>query len=573
MEIEVKGHSGCSIDIVRQDKKLIIEKGTRDPKYVERLYQQALKQQKASETKFQFIRIPEILNITKSDKEMVMQMEYVYSKNFVDYFENAGFEQVNYFVKAIDIFLQSEIDRSPMTEVPASVVLDKWEDVKLKTTTNAFTKDRADVREVLRRSEIAFQTILNPSNLSTPLVPSHTPSIPSLTLPLGVCHGDLTLSNILFNGNNYFLIDFLDSFIESPLLDMVKMRQDTAHRWSPLMYEGEYDKTRFNIIASKIDEELNRLFSRYNWYVKYYDLFQLMNLLRVLQYGHEEKVVVYLCEEISKILDGIECKREYENVGECKRKYEKVGESDTLVPSQTISNSSNTQKQSLLIPIAADKPEYDEIMPHVFRMNNQGIMLCVAGIMGLELDAFDKIYFTILKKHSQHFRLREMMEVQLQRLGLDHKAVVVELDEPTASQPDTIFTTIQKMNIQGSILVKDADCYFEGKLSPENSIFTFPLDSMSQVNPQGKSYVQTDDMWYVTNIIERRIIGRDFCTGGYYFEDANDYLTYYNANKQYAPLYMSHIIYSALLDGLSFRPVKVKAYKDWGTRQDWTRNE
>ncbi|WP_455585729.1 phosphotransferase [Bacteroides sp.] len=555
MEIEVKGHSGCSIDIVRQDKKLIIEKGTREPKYVERLYQQALKQQKASETKFQFIRIPEILNITKSDKEMVIQMEYVYSKNFVDYFENAGFEQVNYFVKAIDIFLQSEIDRSQATEVPASVVLEKWDDVKLKTTTNAFTKNREDVLRVLKRSEVAFQATLNPLNSSNPS------SLPTILIPVGICHGDLTLSNILFNGNSYFLIDFLDSFIESPLLDMVKIRQDTAHRWSPLMYEGEYDKTRFNIIASKIDEELHKLFLRYDWYVKYYDLFQLMNLLRVLQYGHEEKVVVYLCEEIGKILD----KMESTTLNSCESNLEQA---KPLNSSKSIE-----QVQSIIIPIAADKPEYDEIIPHVFRLNNHGIMLCVAGIMGLELDAFDKIYFTILKKHSEHFRLREMMEVQLQRLGFEHKAVVVELDEPTASQPDTIFTTIQKMNIRGSILVKDADCYFEGKLSPENSVFTFPLDSMSQVNPQGKSYVQTDDMWYVTNIIERRIISRDFCTGGYYFEDVNDFLNYYNSNKQYSPLYMSHIIYSALLDGLSFRPVKVKTYKDWGTRQDWTRNE
>lgn len=545
MEIEVKGHSGCSIDIVRKGKQLIIEKGTRDPKYVERLYQQALKQKKASENTFQFIRIPEILDITKSDTEMVMQMEYVYSKNFVDYFENAGFEQVNYFVKAIDIFLRSEIDRSPFTEVPASVVLDKWEDVKLKTTTNAFTKDREDVLNVLKRSERIFQA-LKLSNSQT------------LTLPVGVCHGDLTLSNILFNGNNYFLIDFLDSFIESPLLDMVKMRQDTAHRWSPLMYEGEYDKTRFNIIADKIDSELDALFSKYDWYVKYYDMFQLMNLLRVLQYGHEEKVVVYLCEEISKILDKMECLKSLNSSN--------VEKPQTLKPS-------NSQTRSIIIPIAADKPEYETIMPHVFRMNNNGIMLCIAGIMGLELESFDKIYFTILKKHSLHFRLREMMEVQLQRLGLDHKAVVVELDEPTACQPDTIYTTIQKMNIQDAILVKDADCYFEGKLNPENSIYTYPLDSMSQVNPQGKSYVQTDDMWYVTNIIERRIIGRDFCTGGYYFEDANDFLKYYNENKQYSPLYMSHVIYSALLDGLSFRPVKVKAYKDWGTRQDWSRNE
>lgn len=227
----------------------------------------------------------------------------------------------------------------------------------------------------------------------------------------------------------------------------------------------------------------------------------------------------------------------------------------------------------IIVPIAADKPEFNDVMPHVFRMNNSGIMLCIAGLLGLDLATVDHIYFTILKKHSEHYKLRQMMEVQLQRLGLDNKAEVVELDEPTNSQPDTIYTTIQKKSVKGSILVKDADCYFEVDLMPENSVYTYPLDNMSQVNPQGKSYIQTDDMYYITNIIERRIIGRDFCAGGYYFEDVEDFLRYYEQNKLYTPLYMSHIIYSALLDGQSFRPVKVKNYKDWGTRNDWSRNE
>lgn len=31
MDIEVKGHSGCSIDIVREGKELFILKGTCDP--------------------------------------------------------------------------------------------------------------------------------------------------------------------------------------------------------------------------------------------------------------------------------------------------------------------------------------------------------------------------------------------------------------------------------------------------------------------------------------------------------------------------------------------------------------
>jgi hypothetical protein len=50
----------------------------------------------------------------------------------------------------------------------------------------------------------------------------------------------------------------------------------------------------------------------------------------------------------------------------------------------------------------------------------------------------------------------------------------------------------------------------------------------------------------------------------------DDFIRYYEQNMEYSPLYMSHIIYSALLDGQSFRPIKVKNYKDWGTRKDWS---
>ena len=538
MEIEVKGHSGCSIEIVRHGKNLIIEKGTKDPKYVERLYQQALKQQKAQENKLPFIRVPEIINIIKNDNEMTMQMEYIYSRNFIDNFENAGFEQIDYFIKAIDLFIQNEIERSPLQIVPASIIHDKFADVKKKTFENTFIKDREDVKKIIERSEPFF---LN---------------INEIILPVGICHGDLTLSNILFNGNNYFLIDFLDSFIESPLLDMVKIRQDTAHHWSPLMYEGEYDKTRFNIISRKIDKELDILFSRYEWYVRYYDVFQLMNLLRVLQYGHEQRVVDYLVVEILSILD-------------------KMEKQTTNYISYEIKNNKDIEtvksfEKTIIVPIAADKPEYNEVIPHVFRMNDQGIMLCIAGILGLNLKEYDHIYFTILKKHSEHYKIKDIMTVQLQRLGLDKKAEIIELEDATNSQPHTIYTTIKKKNIKGLVFVKDADCYFDAEAISENGIYTFPLDSMSQVNPQGKSYIQTDDMFYITNIIERRIIGRDFCAGGYCFEDANDFIHYYEQSIGYSPLYMSHIIYSALLDGQSFRPIKVKNYKDWGTRKDWS---
>lgn len=286
MEIEVKGHSGCSIDIVREGKELFILKSTCDPKYVERLYQQALKQQKASEQEYQYIRVPQIVDIEKQSDTMVMRMEYIYSHNFIDHFEVAGFEQVNYFVKAVCLFLKREIEQSTLTNVSRSMIIEKFEDVKSKIGQNVLLCVDEVVGDLIQQSEVCFKDL---------------PEV--LKMPVGCCHGDLTFSNILFNGNNYYLIDFLDSFIESPLLDMVKIRQDTRYHWSTLMYEGEFDETRFYIVSDAIDRQLDKHFEQYAWYRTFYHPLQLMNFLRILQYAKEEKVVVYLKKTIQSILN------------------------------------------------------------------------------------------------------------------------------------------------------------------------------------------------------------------------------------------------------------------------------
>lgn len=63
MEIEIKGHSGCQIDIVNGGNSLFINKSTNDKKYIPRLYKQAVKQRNASKIAYQHIRVPEIYEI------------------------------------------------------------------------------------------------------------------------------------------------------------------------------------------------------------------------------------------------------------------------------------------------------------------------------------------------------------------------------------------------------------------------------------------------------------------------------------------------------------------------------
>ena len=277
MKLDIQGHSGCDISIVTENNELYIHKSTHDAGYVPRLVNQANKQIAASKTEYQHIRVPKIFDVEQSETEATIKMEYIYSKNFVEYFENAGFEQIKYLIGAIKYFVDLEINASTMQTVPSSILTDKMADVARKVEKNIHLKDDKEAQELVRRSS----EVMN--------------AVGDMILPVGTCHGDLTFSNILFNGNNYYLIDFLDSFIESPLLDIVKIRQDTAYLWSTLMYHKPFDKVRLSIISEKIDSAIDEYFSgKYEWYRKYYMPLQLMNFLRILQYGKEEKVIAYL---------------------------------------------------------------------------------------------------------------------------------------------------------------------------------------------------------------------------------------------------------------------------------------
>lgn len=284
MKINVKGHSGCSVNILNDVNGLYIEKTTFDKKYTRRLKLQAEKQDNAAKLKYQHIRIPEIYEINQGNDFFTIKMEYIYSRNFIEHFEQSGFEQINYFIKALCGFVEAEIAESVIENCSVKVFIEKYKSVKKELNNNCFVKENYNINKLLKKIDIEFL------------------KMPELVIPIGTCHGDLTFSNILFNGNNYYLIDFLDSFIETPLMDIVKIRQDSKYLWSQLMYTKNFDKVRLNIISRKIDKEIDAFFSKYEWYNIFYKPFQIMNLLRILQYAREEEIVKYLLNAIEETL-------------------------------------------------------------------------------------------------------------------------------------------------------------------------------------------------------------------------------------------------------------------------------
>jgi len=110
------------------------------------------------------------------------------------------------------------------------------------------------------------------------------------SVPYGTCHGDLTLANVLFTRDadgrqRYWLFDHLNVFMESPLLDMAKLRQETRLYWASRTSTQPHDRLRYALAMHWLDRYLVRRWrSAYPWWRTWASVFEAVNLLRLLPY-------------------------------------------------------------------------------------------------------------------------------------------------------------------------------------------------------------------------------------------------------------------------------------------------
>lgn len=276
-------HSGCLLTTEDDGGLSIVKKIAHDDASSHRLLQQINKQQQHRELldgAVCFFDVPEILEQGNENNLAYFTMPYIAGPDCANLLKSASKPLLDEIFEGVKSLIEFYISQSTTISISKQVLIDKV--ISIKAKPDLISQIKGYVSECVEEQ---------------------------LTLPIGYCHGDLAFANILFKSeeHKFYLIDFLDTFIESPLQDIVKIRQDTRHKWVMRLLRSKGtvipDENQMLINLGYVDGLVQDYFLKYEWYSKYYKVFQVINLARILPYTTNDDVQSYLQQELEMLME------------------------------------------------------------------------------------------------------------------------------------------------------------------------------------------------------------------------------------------------------------------------------
>ena len=229
--------------------------------------------------------------------------------------------------------------------------------------------------------------------------------------------------------------------------------------------------------------------------------------------------------------------------------------------------------KTLIIPCAGRSSRFPNMRPKYLLTHPDGKLMVQKAIESLDTTNYDRIIIVIVKPHCEQYDANLILEQAFQD---NPKVQICILKEFTSSASETIFQTISKMNINGSVTIKDSDNYVSYKeLDPEiNYLVGLRLSNNSSVtNIPAKSFIRVNENGIVLDIIEKEIVSNIICLGIYNFKNIKDFVDAYTQlrNKYEGDeLYISHVVSYMLRNRKDvFFYYECDNYIDWGTLSEW----
>jgi hypothetical protein len=252
------GLSGCTFEL----NNGILRKIAPTPKYNNRLWGQIRKQNMFLHFPLRNISAPAVIDTvfhdTLYDNRAYVDMYYIPAISMREFLLKSSVAEINSFIDA----------------------LFEYFDYSFKQSHDEYRLDSFK-QEIFTKLNQLAESSQYPSVCEA--VENETKYLSNIKLPRGFCHGDLTLENILFYKNKFYFIDFLDSFIDSPVVDLVKLKQDLYHGW----FLKNIDLIDLNLRINQAREYIwNKLLERYSNKIitVEFRILERMNFLRIEPY-------------------------------------------------------------------------------------------------------------------------------------------------------------------------------------------------------------------------------------------------------------------------------------------------
>jgi NDP-sugar pyrophosphorylase family protein len=228
------------------------------------------------------------------------------------------------------------------------------------------------------------------------------------------------------------------------------------------------------------------------------------------------------------------------------------------------------------MPCAGKSTRFPNMKPKWMLTHPDGKLMVEKAMEGLPLEKFNRIIITIVKEHAVKYQGRLILEQAL-NLAKNKKIEILELDDFTSCQAETIYQTLVKKKVKGAFVANDSDNHVKIKNFPGVE-FVAGLDINKSDKEiyrlKSKSFLIVNDQNIIVDIVEKQIRSENICLGVYGFSDPKKFIAAYkflaSNGKAKNEIYLSHIISYLIGTGKSvYSYVEAGEFEDWGTLQDW----
>jgi aminoglycoside phosphotransferase (APT) family kinase protein len=283
--LKLEGRSGCELRVLKINQQLIVRKMAANPDYNGRLLAQAQKQAHFNaHNALSLFDAPQVLDQGLINNYQYFDMAYIQGEKFSDFLCHANVNLIVDLTDRLIDYLDFYFHQAHKIAPPLTAIKKKLISLQSQLI-NHHKFNHQLINQVLLFLE---------------------QKIPKSPLISHCCHGDLTFSNMIFTRTGkIYLIDFLDSFIESPLVDLVKLRQDTRFFCS-LTIDAQLESHK----VCKVKQVLTYMEQRFKAYLdrqpahlqSWYDYLEIFNLVRIMPYVKQEQEIQFLTLHLQELL-------------------------------------------------------------------------------------------------------------------------------------------------------------------------------------------------------------------------------------------------------------------------------